>query len=99
MKSVSVPAVPAGFVGLYIRSEEQKALFRFAITDNLPGLLDILQYCIDSMTDGLANIVIIDPLLPGKYAEGSAVGAHYGIRKRTFQEKLDDIKTYTIKEG
>lgn len=88
--------IPAGFVGLFFRDREKLALYRFALADSLPGMLDILQMVLDTCTAGLADTVILDPLRPGKYAEASAVAAHYGMRKRSFDERMTNTKTYTI---
>lgn len=82
-------------VELYFVDHDKKTLSRFAITDNLPGLLDILQLVCDCMS-GLDNVVILDPARPGKIASAAKIAAHYGLRKRTFDEKLNDVRTWTI---
>jgi len=85
-------------VELYLKDDVKKTLSRFAITDNLPGLLDILQLVLDTCTTGLADVVILDPSRPGKAASGAKIAAHYGMRKRSFDERLDKVRTWTIKE-
>lgn len=79
---------------LYFVDKVKKTLSRFAKTDNLPGLLDILQLVLDSCISGLDDVVILDPLRPGKYASAARVAAFYGLRKRTPNERLRDVKTY-----
>lgn len=83
-------------VELYFVDNVKKTLSRFAITDNLPGLLDILQLVIDSHTSGLEDVVILDPARPGKVASAARIGEYYGLRKRSFDEKLDNVKTYNL---
>lgn len=73
-----------------------KTLQKFAITDNLPGLLDILQIVIDSSKNGLEDVAILDPARPGMIGNAARIAAHYGLRKRSFDEKLDNIRTWTI---
>lgn len=85
-------------VELYLKDDVKKTLSRFAITDNLPGLLDILQIVLDTCTTGLDNVVILDPLRPGKAASAAAIAAHYGMRKRSFAEKLDNVRTWSASE-
>ena len=79
---------------LYFVDNVKKTLSRFAKTDNLPGLLDILQLVLDGCVSGLDDVVILDPLRPGKYANAARVGAYYGLRKRTPDERLRNVKTY-----
>lgn len=86
-------------VELYFANHDKKTLSRFAITDNLPGLLDILQLVIDGFTGGLDNVVILDPARPGKAASASRIANFYGLRRRSFDEKLKNIRTWTIPEG
>lgn len=83
-------------VELYLKDDVKKTLSRFAITDNMPGLLDILQIVLDTCTTGLDNVVILDPLRPGKAASAAAIAAHYGMRKRSFSEKLDNVRTWSV---
>lgn len=83
-------------VELYLKDDAKKTLSRFAIVDNLPGLLDILQLVLDTCTTGLDDVVILDPSRPGKAASGAAIAAHYSMRKRSFAEKLDNVRTWTI---
>lgn len=85
-------------VELYLKNDVEKTLSRFAIVDNLSGLLDILQLVLDTCTTGLDNVVILDPSRPGKAASAAAIAAHYGMRKRSFSEKLDNVRTWTINE-
>lgn len=86
-------------IELYFIDHSARTMSRFAITDNLPGLLEILQLVIDSCSSGLENVVFLDPLRPGMVGSAARVGAHYGIRKRTFAEELDNVQTWTIPEG
>lgn len=81
---------------LYFVDHEKKALYRFGKADNLPGLLDIMQLVLDSSTHGLDGVVILDPLRPGKAASAARVAAHYGMRKRSFAEKLANVTTYNL---
>lgn len=81
---------------LYFVDNVKKTLSRFAKTDNLPGLLDILQLVLDGCVSGLDDVAILDPLRPGKYANAARVAAFYGLRKRTFDEKLKNIVTYKL---
>ena len=83
-------------VELYLKNDVKKTLSRFAIVDNLPGLLDILQLVLDTCNSGLDDVVILDPSRPGKAASAAAIAAHYGMRKRSFAEKLDNVRTWTI---
>lgn len=83
-------------VELYLKDDVKKTLSRFAIVDNLSGLLDILQLVLDTCTTGLDDVVILDPSRPGKAASGARIAAHYGMRKRSFAEKLDNVRTWTI---
>ncbi len=83
-------------VELYLKDDAKKTLSRFAIVDNLPGLLDILQLVLDTCTTGLDDVVILDPSRPGKAASGAKIAAHYGMRKRSFAEKLDNIQTWSV---
>lgn len=71
---------------------------RFAIVDNLPGLLDLLQIVLDTCNSGLDNVVILDPLRPGKAASAAAIAAYYGMRKRSFNEKLENVRTWSASE-
>ena len=86
-------------VELYFINRAARTLSRFAITDNLPGLLEILQIVADTRDAALDDVAILDPLRPGKIGSAARIGAHYGIRKRTFSEKLDNVQTWTIPEG
>lgn len=81
-------------VELYFVDNVKKTLSRFAITDNLPGLLDILQIVLDTCKSGLEDVAILDPARPGKVASAARVGEYYGLRKRSFDEKINNIKTY-----
>lgn len=81
-------------IELYFVDNAKKTLSRFAITDNLSGLLDILQIILDSCENGLKNVVILDPARPGKVASAAQIGEYYGLRKRSFDEKINNIKTY-----
>ena len=83
-------------VELYLKDDSKKTLSRFAITDNLSGLLDLLQIVLDSCVSGLDDVVILDPLRPGKAASGAKIAAHYGMRKRSFYEKLDNVRTWSV---
>lgn len=83
-------------VELFFKDDAKKTLSRFAITDNLPGLLDILQIVLDTCTTGLDNVVILDPLRPSKAASAAAIAAHYDMRKRSFSEKLDNVQTWSV---
>ena len=91
--------IPAGCIGLYFRDNEKKALYRFAIVDNLPALLDVAQLVMDTRDNALADVIALDPARPGMFADVARIAAHYGMRKRTFSEKLENVKTYTIPEG
>lgn len=81
---------------LYFIDNEKKTLSRFAKTDYLAGLLDILQIVLDSSINGLDDVAIIDPARPGMYASAARVSARYGLRRRSFDEKLRDVKTYDL---
>ena len=83
-------------VELYLKDDARKTLSRFAIVDNLPDMLDLLQIVLDSCVSGLDNVVILDPLRPGKAASAAASAAHYGMRKRSFSEKLDNVRTWSV---
>jgi hypothetical protein len=85
-------------VELYFIDHAGKTLQRFAITDNLPGLLDILQLVLDGSKNGLDDVAILDPARPGMIGNAARIAAHYGLRKRSFDEKLDNIRTWTIPE-
>lgn len=85
-------------VELYLIDRAGKTLQRFAITDNLPGLLDILQIVIDSSINGLEDVAILDPARPGMIGNAARIAAHYGLRKRSFDEKLNNVRTWTIPE-
>ena len=80
---------------LYFIDRERKKLFRFAIVDNMPGLLDILQIVLDSRTGSLEDVTARD-IVTGNYYKPAAIAARYGMRKRTFDEKLADVKTYDL---
>lgn len=80
---------------LYFIDRKGKTLQRFAIVDNVPGLLDILQLLIDSRNGGLTDVTARD-IVTGNYYNVGAIAAHYGMRKRTFDEKLADVKTYNL---
>lgn len=81
---------------LYFMDRENKKLFRFGKTDYLEGLLDILQIVVDSCSGGLADVVILDPGRSGKMASAARVADCYGLRKRTFDEKIRNVKTYKL---
>lgn len=80
---------------LYFIDRKGKTLQRFAIVDNLPGLLDILQLLIDSRIGGLEDVTARD-IVTGNYYSPGKIAAHYGMRKRSFAEKLDNVKTYNL---
>ena len=86
-------------VELFFKDDIKKTLSRFAIVDNLPDLLDLLQIVLDSCVSGLDNVVILDPLRPGKAASAAAIAAHYGMRKRSFSEKLDNVRTWSVENA
>lgn len=92
----NIDTIPNGFVGLYFRDNDKKTLSRFALADNLPGMLDILQIVLDTCVNALADVVILDPLRPDKYAEAALVAAHYNMRKRNFNERMNNTKTYNL---
>lgn len=79
---------------LYFVDHIGKTLQRFAKTDYLEGLLDLLQIVLDTSKNGLDDVVILDPLRPGKAASAARVAAYYGMRKRTFYERLENVTTY-----
>ena len=79
---------------LYFVDHGKRTLSRFAKTDYLAGLLDILQLVLDSRTSGLDNVVIMDPARPGRAASAARIATHYGMRRRSFDEKLANVKTY-----
>ena len=81
---------------LYFISHEKKTLYRFGKADYLPGLLDILQLVLDGCTSGLDDVVIMDPARPGKVASAARVAAHYGMRRRSFDEKMNNVTTYNL---
>ena len=82
---------------LYFIDRKGKTLQRFAIVDNLPGLLDILQLLIDSRAGGLEDVTARD-IETGNYYSPAKIAAHYNMRKRSFDEKLANVKTYTLEE-
>ena len=82
---------------LYFVDRKGKTLQRFAIVDNLPGLLDILQIVLDSCTGGLSDVTARD-IVTGKYYSPAKIAAHFGMRKRSFDEKLANVKTYTLED-
>lgn len=84
-------------VELFFADHEKKALYRFAIVDNLPGLLDIAQIVLDSCVTGLKNVYGLEPVSE-KLFSVEKLAEKYGLRKRNFDEKLDNVKTYTIPE-
>ena len=82
-------------VELYFANMEKKTLSRFAIVDNMPDLLDILQLVLDGCTTGLDDVIGLDTL-SGRYFKTAPLAARHGMRKRTFDEKLSDVKTYSL---
>ena len=88
------PVITEG-LELYFIDRKGKTLQRFAIMDNMPGLLDILQIVLDSRKGGLVDVTARD-IVTGNYYNTDAIAAHYGMRKRSFDEKLKNIKTYTL---
>ena len=80
---------------LYLVNHEKKTLSRFAIVDNMPGLLDILQILADTRDNGLENVIGRDPE-NGNCYNVAAIAAHYGMRRRSFDERLQNVKTYTL---
>ena len=82
---------------LYFIDHKQRTLSRFAIIDNLPALLDILQLVMDSCTCGLANVTARDPETGNHYSP-AAITARYGMRKRSFLERMNNVKTYSLPE-
>ena len=83
-------------VELYFKNDAKKTLSRFAIVDNLPGMLDLLQIVLDSSVSGLSDVVGLDPAVPGKYINCARLADHYGLRKRNFYERIKNVKTYQI---
>ena len=82
---------------LYFIDHKKRTLSRFAIIGNLPALLDILQLLIDSCTSGLENVTARDPETGNHYSP-AAITARYGMRKRSFMERMNNVKTYNLPE-
>ena len=80
---------------LYFIDFQKKTLSRFGVVDNLPGLLDIFQILLDSCTTGLSEVTAHD-VANDRYLNAAKIAEYYGMRKRTFDEKLSDVKTYNL---
>ena len=59
------PVITEG-LELYFIDRKSKTLQRFAIVDNMPGLLDILQIVLDSRIGGLEDVTAHD-IVTGNY--------------------------------
>ena len=80
---------------IYLVDHEKEQLFRVGYTDNIPGLLGILQMMIDGITD-FDNRVVVKNTETGHLLNLDRIQKETGLRKRTFQEKLDDVKTWKL---
>lgn len=80
---------------LYFINYDKKEMYRFAITDNLFGLLDLLQYVADSSTSGLESVAIRCTVRKRSFV-AAKLAEHYNIRKRSFDERMKNIRTWTL---
>ena len=96
--SVPVPVPPVFFrpVFLCFVDNKKRTLSRFAVVDNLPDMLDIFQLILDTCVDGLDSVTGLDDSRPGKMLNASRVAARYGLRRRSFDERLENVRTYTL---
>lgn len=82
-------------VELYFLDREKMTKSRFAIVDNMPGLLDVLQLVLDSCTTGLADVAGLDTLT-GRMFRVDTLAARHGMRKRTFDERMEGKRVYSL---
>ena len=89
-------------VEIYLVDHKGKTLQRIGMSDYDDGILGILQMLIDGMgEEQFDNDVALKHLESGKFLTGEnlkKMREKYGLRKRTFDEKLKKIKTWKLKE-
>ena len=86
-------------VEFYFLDHEKKGMYKAAAFDNKERCFNFIQFLIDCMESEKAfdeNIAIIDTAT-GAYLSPQKIRVKYGFRKRTSEEKLNDVKTWTDK--
>ena len=87
-------------IEIYFVNHEKRELQRIGMADNNEGLFEILQYLIDGMKDESAfdNGVALHDMRTMGYIDVHKLRVKSGLRKRTFDEKLKNIKTWKWEE-
>ena len=87
-------------IEIYLIDRKGKTLQRIGMSDYDEGILGILQMLIDGMgAEQFDNDVALKHLESGKFLTGEnlkLMRERYGLRKRTFEEKLANVQTWTI---
>lgn len=81
-------------IEIYLLDHEKKTASRIGMADHDDGVLEILQYLIDSM-GSLDDVGLYSPE-KDRWFNVAKVVEHTGLRRRTFDEKLANHKTWTI---
>ena len=85
-------------VNIYLVDHKDKQLQRLGMADSDEGVLEILQYLIDGMDAEKfdAGVAVENPVT-GQFMTGDnlkRMRERYGLRKRTFDEKLAGVQTW-----
>ena len=67
----------------------------YASGETVEKFLEFMQYAIDNMSDP-EKLLLLNPRNGVTYDAYAIATEHYGMRKRTFSERMDNVKTYSI---
>ena len=86
-------------VEIYLIDRKGKTLQRVGMSDYTEGLFEILQLLMDGMGEELfdADVALKDTRVDG-FIDVKKLREKSGLRKRTFDEKLKNFKTWKWEE-
>lgn len=81
-------------IEIYLLNRKKHTAGRIGIADHDEGVMEILQYLID----GIGNLDDVGLYSPDRdmWFDVAKVAAATGIRKRTFDERLENIQTWKL---
>lgn len=78
-------------IKFFVEDKERNKLFTYGETDNFTKFREIIQYLLDNTND--AEDVILLDTSNGNQCQLGTFAKWYGMRKRTFAERMEDAVT------
>lgn len=81
-------------IEIYLLDHSKRTASRIGVSDHDEGMMEILQYLID----GMGNLDSVGLYAPDndRWYSTAKVAKVTGIRKRTFDERLDNVPTWRL---